>query len=172
MMTDTKDRTHAATPARDRRFARQELDHQFLIRALPYEINNRLRYSHDPDLRLDEYSTRADVREVRHLVPSVRGIGPKSLAIIDAWLEHNEPQAMTKTCPGCGVAFEASPSTRTYCRPSCRLKHARRQPRLFVPPLELTTELPDASDKSTGGRRDDPTERSGNHLGGRFLRSQ
>jgi hypothetical protein len=91
MATDTKDRTHAATPARDRRFARQELDHQLLIRALPYEINNRLRYSDDPNLRLNEHSTRRDVREVRHLLLSIRGIGPKSMAVIDAWLENNEP---------------------------------------------------------------------------------
>jgi hypothetical protein len=56
------------------------------IMALDFEINNRLRYSKPIDLRLNERSTREDVRRVRHLVPSVRGIGPKKLADIDAWL--------------------------------------------------------------------------------------
>ena len=56
------------------------------ILALDYAIHNRLRYSHDPYLRLNEHSTREDVRRVWHLVPRVKGIGPRALAIIDAWL--------------------------------------------------------------------------------------
>jgi hypothetical protein len=62
-------------------------NHTDSIMALDYAINCRLRYSSDPALGLREYSTRADVRHVRHLLPRVRGIGPKKLATIDPWLE-------------------------------------------------------------------------------------
>jgi hypothetical protein len=58
------------------------------ILTLEYAMNSRLRYSQDPKLHLTEHSTREDVRAVRHLLPMVNGIGPKSLAIIDAWLDE------------------------------------------------------------------------------------
>ncbi len=56
------------------------------IVSLGYDIDARLRYSHDPNLRLNEFSRRQDVRRVRHLIPRVPGIGPVTLDAIDAWL--------------------------------------------------------------------------------------
>ena len=56
------------------------------ILTLGYDIHAALRYSQDPNLGLHEFSTRQDVQRVRHLIPRVPGIGPKTLAIIDAWL--------------------------------------------------------------------------------------
>ena len=52
-------------------------------------VGFRLRYSKDPDLRLSEFATRADVRLVRERIPEVRGIGPAALHMIDVWL-HEE----------------------------------------------------------------------------------
>jgi hypothetical protein len=70
------------------------------ILALPYEIHARLRYSSDPDLHLGEHATRADVRRVRRLLPRVRGIGPKKLAVIDAWLrEEGDSKRRPKRVP-------------------------------------------------------------------------
>jgi hypothetical protein len=54
---------------------------------LEFEISVRLRYATAPRLYLHEWSTREDVRAVRHLIPQVEGIGPKRLAVIDAWLK-------------------------------------------------------------------------------------
>jgi hypothetical protein len=56
------------------------------IMALDYDLHARLRYCTEPNLRLNEHSTRADVRRVRHLIPQVSGIGPVRLAEIDRWL--------------------------------------------------------------------------------------
>jgi hypothetical protein len=46
-------------------------------------------------------------------------------------------RAQQRVCPGCGVQFTPTPLTRTYCRPTCKLRHERQQRPLFVEPLNF-----------------------------------
>ena len=57
---------------------------------LEWTICAKLRYSQNPKLGLETWSTRNDVRRVRHLIPDVDGIGRARLAEIDRWLGEQQ----------------------------------------------------------------------------------
>ena len=62
---------------------------------LPFSINSRLRY-HQLQLGIDEFSTRADVRARLDLIRRIRGVGPKSLVVIQEWLDEECPDAQKR----------------------------------------------------------------------------
>jgi len=59
------------------------------------------------------------------------------------------------TCPGCGVDFEPVPSSRRYCRPSCRARHEQQQRRLpnTTPMMTFDSELPTEAEMAEARRR-------------------
>jgi hypothetical protein len=116
------------------------MDTNMLV-SIPGDINFRLRYSTDPDLHLNEFATREDVRRVRHLIPSVKGIGPVKLKIIDEWLA----EGTSAIAAAMALTRSAHGSRRPAQAPSRLIRLESRKKDVITlsytdPPRQLTTQ--------------------------------
>jgi hypothetical protein len=60
------------------------------VMCLPFSMCAHVRYA---QIGIHEYSTRADVRACLSLIRNLQGIGPKSMEIIQAWLDEEDTDA-------------------------------------------------------------------------------